>query len=696
MQRNLLFLQQFAPDQNGIDYQHPGQVIPRVLVDANLPNNAGWYFDGKFVAFGVFTNPFGNEPVLTADIFGHEVTHGLNDFLITDDLGFAVGLDYSREPGALDESVSDIFGTAFERFLFPNDWNWQIGEDSQTFRNMASPEDYGQPSVYQQGFWHNINVPDNDDFGVHTNSGVMNKWFHTLCTGQGPNNTSVEPISFNDAIKIVYRAVRDYFTPVTQYVDARDATITAARQLFGGCSPQEKAVIAAWNAGGLPSPNRCDPACDFQPSLVVSNSQTGCNQQITLTGNCSSPNQQGCFYVSYTFTGPNVPANGNGTSLTITTPSTAGYYEYKVKAVKTNCYQPTATYNVGVYCAGPPSGGGSSYNQCIESENAPGTGNITQDPNASNGSTRGEQNQPSYYVDYGFVSVPVAGTYTARLRYYGVGTATVTVNGGNGFQVSFPDTYAWNIAWGEHTFPITLPAGSATVRIAGGGATAIRQDKLCIYNSSGGGTTPDPCDLSSGPVNVGTWNGYIVQIRQFAGGKRALVTTQAGSSNDKHFPRGDNFWDNFTKNPGVESLQACLNAGETGWYGLAFPSGITPPSGYLQGSEPDGAIFFSTNGLRVLAGGEAVSVELEKDVALVNVFPNPASGHVTVEYRLKGAGKVKISLIDLQGKVLSEQQIKGVSGLNSRSLRLTGLAAGSYGVVVEIEGQRIIRKLIKE
>jgi len=89
------------------------------------------------------------------------------------------------------------------------------------------------------------------------------------------------------------------------------------------------------------------------------------------------------------------------------------------------------------------------------------------------------------------------------------------------------------------------------------------------FFAQNGANLPNPCDFSI-PRQVGTWNGLIVQFRQFPNNKRALVTAVAGSSNDKYCPRGNNFWDNFTKDPGVDQYRPCLNTGDTGWLGCRF------------------------------------------------------------------------------------------------------------------------------
>ncbi|AKD55142.1 T9SS type A sorting domain-containing protein [Spirosoma radiotolerans] len=210
-----------------------------------------------------------------------------------------------------------------------------------------------------------------------------------------------------------------------------------------------------------------------------------------------------------------------------------------------------------------------------------------------------------------------------------------------------------------------------------------------VFFAQNGTNPPNPCDAS--PRHVGTWNGLNVEIRTFANGKHALVTAVAGSSNDKYYVRGDNFWDNFTKDGGVDQYRACLNAGDTDWWGMAFPGGIAPPSGYQQGTSPDGAVYFSTNGLRI-----AALEPIQEEVTLVQVRPNPVQEEVTVTFILKEAGPVQMRILDLQGRVQQQHNEKGVAGKNERTLAVGALSTGLYALEVTFEGQRVIHKLVKQ
>ncbi|MBO0936585.1 T9SS type A sorting domain-containing protein [Fibrella sp. HMF5335] len=197
------------------------------------------------------------------------------------------------------------------------------------------------------------------------------------------------------------------------------------------------------------------------------------------------------------------------------------------------------------------------------------------------------------------------------------------------------------------------------------------------------------CDVS--PRHVGTWNGLNVEIRTFANDRHALVTTIPGASNDRYYVRGDNFWTYFTKDGGVDQYRFCLNSGATAWRGLSLPSGIVPPVGYQQGTSPDGAIYFSINGLRAAAAEPALD-----ESSPVYVQPNPAQDVATVIFILRDAGDVQLRLLDLQGRVRQTRTDRGIAGKNERTLVIGSLSTGLYILEVTLEGRRVNRKLVKE
>ena len=62
----------------------------------------------------------------------------------------------------------------------------------------------------------------------------------------------------------------------------------------------------------------------------------------------------------------------------------------------------------------------------------------------------------------------------------------------------------------------------------------------------------------------------------------------------------------------------------------------------------------------------------------INVYPNPASQIVNVEYELSIPQNVNIQICNMQGHVMQKHHFKGASGFNSQSINLEGLISGVY------------------
>ncbi|MBL1208153.1 MAG: hypothetical protein D8M58_22335, partial [Calditrichaeota bacterium] len=215
--------------------------------------NAQWL--GDKMRFGDGTN--NSAPLVSMDIVSHEYTHGVT--------GTSAGLIYQNESGALNESFSDIFGQSVEITVLGTDHNpeWLIAEEVDAFRSMKNPNIFGDPDTYHGNGW---NFGTSDNGGVHTNSGVQNKWFYLLTQGGGGTNDngdvySVAGIGLTKAAEIAYRNLTVYLTPSSNYSDARLGAINSAVDLFGQGSNEYNAVLDAWNAVGVYYPT-------LTPSIV--------------------------------------------------------------------------------------------------------------------------------------------------------------------------------------------------------------------------------------------------------------------------------------------------------------------------------------------------------------------------------------------------------------------------------------------
>jgi Zn-dependent metalloprotease len=136
--------------------------------------NAFW--DGYQFAFG--------EGYAVDDVATHEFTHAVIDH--------ASQLFYGYQPGAINESLADIFGELADQSVTepgedPDDL-WLIGEDLpphpsdgvSELRDMADPASLGQAAAFRDDFYY---LGDADNGGVHINSGVGNRFAHWTATG---------------------------------------------------------------------------------------------------------------------------------------------------------------------------------------------------------------------------------------------------------------------------------------------------------------------------------------------------------------------------------------------------------------------------------------------------------------------------------------------------------------------------------
>ena len=210
--------------------------------NAQAVDNAYW--DGASMHYGRRSS--NNASVTAIDVTGHELTHGVTQN--------TSGLVYSNEPGAINESMSDIMGKSVQFWAKPNDINWQLSNDMNwIIRDMSNPNALSDPDTYKGTFWY---TGSNQNILVHTNSGVGNYMFYLLVSGgSGTNDSghvfSVTGIGLAKADQIIYRSETVYLTPTSNYADWRKACIKAAGDLYGSCSNEAFQTANAWYAVGV-------------------------------------------------------------------------------------------------------------------------------------------------------------------------------------------------------------------------------------------------------------------------------------------------------------------------------------------------------------------------------------------------------------------------------------------------------------
>jgi Zn-dependent metalloprotease len=237
-------------DRNSIDGQ--GMRLNGYVHFGQKYNNAFWdgeemiFGDGDQLRFGDFTK--------SLDVIAHELTHGVTEK--------TAGLIYHNQPGALNESISDVFGSLVKQWSLGQDADqadWLIGTEvfspdigGDALRSMKAPGTAyknnpllgsdPQPD-HMNKFVHLPDDDDNDHGGVHYNSGIPNKAFYLAATGIGGNAWEAPGQIWYESLKAS--------TPNTEFQEFADTTYFKAGQIFGGGSHEQQAIKSAWKDVGI-------------------------------------------------------------------------------------------------------------------------------------------------------------------------------------------------------------------------------------------------------------------------------------------------------------------------------------------------------------------------------------------------------------------------------------------------------------
>ncbi|MCW7941226.1 flagellar biosynthesis anti-sigma factor FlgM [Streptomyces hygroscopicus] len=235
----------------------------------NKVGNAFWDSRCGCMLYGDGDGDLFKKPLVVLDVTGHELTHGVVDA--------TAGLEPTRvdqdgnqhgEPGALNESLADIFGTGVEFATNnpKNPPNYLMGEklglrqkflrrlDHPSLDKLEGTIDYWSPAAY--------------DTEVHAGSGVSSHAFYLLAEGSGRKTIGgvaydspaygglrVTGIGRAKALAIFYRALTRYMVSTTDFHDARSATLKAAADMYGAHSTEYRTVDKAWAAVNVTGAN---------------------------------------------------------------------------------------------------------------------------------------------------------------------------------------------------------------------------------------------------------------------------------------------------------------------------------------------------------------------------------------------------------------------------------------------------------
>jgi Zn-dependent metalloprotease len=246
--------------------------------------NAFW--DGQEMVFGDGDGEVFTDFTASLDVIAHELTHGV--------IEYTANLDYHNQPGALNESIADVFGVLVRQWSLKQTAakaDWLIGADLFTpklpgdaLRSMKAPgtaydnELIGrdpQPA-HMRDFKQLADTRGGDWGGVHINSGIPNHAFYLAAIAIGGNAWEAPGHIWYESLKAS--------NATTNFEEFADTTALKATQLYGATSNERKAIAAAWEEVGIhvhsasgPKPSRvgerngsgADGVADLQERIEV-------------------------------------------------------------------------------------------------------------------------------------------------------------------------------------------------------------------------------------------------------------------------------------------------------------------------------------------------------------------------------------------------------------------------------------------
>jgi Zn-dependent metalloprotease len=236
-----------AYQRNSLD----GQGLPLLATVHYGRNYDNAFWDGTQMVFGDGDGVIFERFTKSVDVIGHELAHGVTEH--------TAGLQYQGQSGALNESISDVFGVLVKQHQLgqsADQADWLVGADllnpsvkGRALRDMRNPGTaYDDPRLGKDpqpadmaGY---VDTQD-DNGGVHINSGIPNRAFALAALAIGGN-------AWEDAGHVWYAVVSGTaIKPDCDFVTFAGLTVDAAAAAHGDGSSQHTAVRDAWQQVGV-------------------------------------------------------------------------------------------------------------------------------------------------------------------------------------------------------------------------------------------------------------------------------------------------------------------------------------------------------------------------------------------------------------------------------------------------------------
>ncbi|WP_026549645.1 M4 family metallopeptidase [Arthrobacter sp. Br18] len=212
-------------------------------------DNAFW--DGERMVFGDGDGEIFGRFTASLTVISHELTHGFTQY--------STNLRYQGQSGALNESLSDVFGVLVEQRELGQDAaeaSWLVGEgifaagvQGSALRSLRAPGTAYDDDVLgkdpQPASMADYVETSSDNGGVHINSGIPNHAFYLVAAELGGP-------AWERAGRIWFDTATGGAVPADcTFAQFAQATRAAAGTRFGEDSEEAGAVDAAWRTVGV-------------------------------------------------------------------------------------------------------------------------------------------------------------------------------------------------------------------------------------------------------------------------------------------------------------------------------------------------------------------------------------------------------------------------------------------------------------
>ncbi|MGP2437064.1 M4 family metallopeptidase [Streptomyces sp. JW3] len=247
----------------GTTYEMLFKAYGRNSIDGNgLPLDASVHYDhdygnafwnGEQMVFGDGDGEIFLDFTVSLDVIGHELVHGVTQY--------TANLAYFNQSGALNESVSDVFGSLIKQYSkdqTAEQADWLIGEGllgpdvtGTALRSLKAPGTAYDDDVLgkdpQPATMDDYVQTGQDNGGVHINSGIPNHAFYLFAKALGGK-------AWERAGQVWYDALTGgRLGSDATFEEFAGLTLAAARERYGDDGEELDAVSKAWEQVGVPT-----------------------------------------------------------------------------------------------------------------------------------------------------------------------------------------------------------------------------------------------------------------------------------------------------------------------------------------------------------------------------------------------------------------------------------------------------------